>query len=425
MPDSYRIRKPWLWWTLSLASALCMFVFVTKIWSAGQSSGFSDLFAPWWGSREFLLHHVNPYSPIVAHQIQATIYGAPLTTPSGDILLQKSGGFAYPIYVAFLLSPTIPLSFTVVKTIFSWLLPVFALASFLLWLWALRWKPNRNDLIICALLYMGSFPVLQGLSLQNLSVLVGLFVAAAITCLGFDRLTAAGVLLAFSTIKPHFVALLLAWLAIWVFHDWKTRRNLAYSFIATLAVLVLGGEYFLPGWISEFGKIVRAYQQYTYGHSLLDVWLSTIGGHLAGATLLVATVVFCARWRSFPASSAEFFLICSTLLATTVLVIPTLEPHAQILLAPGFIFLHRYRSSIRALGRISQLLSSAAWLLIAWPWVAATVLVVAFLSGRATLAAQLWLVPLYTSPIIPLGPLAILAFVQLRSFRTKYLVCEP
>jgi hypothetical protein len=402
-----------------------MWVFVTKVWSAGQPAGFSDLFARWWGSHELLLHHADPYSPMVTRQIQTTIYGAPLTSSPTDPLAQHSGGFAYPIYTAFLFWPRVGLSFPVVKIVFACLLPVLTLAAYVLWVCALQWKPDRNELIIGAVFYMGSFPALQALRLQNLSVLVAFLIAAAMVCLKSNRLSITGFLLACSTIKPHFVALLLVWLAIWVFHDWKTRRTLAYSFIATLGALVLGGEYFLWGWIGEFRNIVSAYQQYTYGHSLLDVWFSTTSGHLAAIALSIAAVWLCWRWKSFPASTAEFFLICSILLATTVLVIPTLEPHAQLLLAPGFLLLFRYRAPIWALGKSARLLTSAAWMLLAWPWLAAALLTTAVLCGRVALAARFWLVPLSTSPMIPLGLLGILAFLLGKCFRTKHLIWEP
>src|SRR6202021_728522 len=92
-----------------------------KIWSAGQPSHFSDLYAPWWGSHEVLLHGRNPYTPAVAHEIQTVIYGAPVTTDTNGDYSGVSGGFAYPLYVAFLLSPTVHLSFTLVQSLFIWI----------------------------------------------------------------------------------------------------------------------------------------------------------------------------------------------------------------------------------------------------------------------------------------------------------------
>src|SRR5882762_4157354 len=67
----------WFFLILAMFCAGCMWFYVTHIWAAGQSSQFTDLYAPWWGSHEVLLHGRNPYTPAVAHDIHFVIYGAP------------------------------------------------------------------------------------------------------------------------------------------------------------------------------------------------------------------------------------------------------------------------------------------------------------------------------------------------------------
>ena len=63
----------------------------------------SDLYPRWYGSRELLLHHRNPYSPEVTSEIQVGYYGRPLD-PSRAADPRDQQGFAYPVYVAFLLA---------------------------------------------------------------------------------------------------------------------------------------------------------------------------------------------------------------------------------------------------------------------------------------------------------------------------------
>ena len=105
------ISKTALWLLLSTLSAGSMAFYVAEIWSVNQPSDFTDFYAPWWGALELLLHHRNPYSPAVAHEIQTVIYGAPSST-SIDDPSNIEGGFAYPPYTALLLWPTVYLSFS-------------------------------------------------------------------------------------------------------------------------------------------------------------------------------------------------------------------------------------------------------------------------------------------------------------------------
>src|SRR5580693_1554289 len=104
-----------LWLILSALSAFSMWYYVANVWSVGQPAQFSDLYAQWWGAHELLLHHRDPYSPAVAREIQTFIYGAPVVSSHPGDLAELSGGFAYPIYVFFLMWPTLHLGFPAVQ----------------------------------------------------------------------------------------------------------------------------------------------------------------------------------------------------------------------------------------------------------------------------------------------------------------------
>ena len=80
----------------------------------------SDLYPRWLGARELLLHHRDPYSSVVTREIQAGYYGRPLD-PARPEDPKDQQGFAYPVYVAFLLAPIITLPFSAVQSGFRWL----------------------------------------------------------------------------------------------------------------------------------------------------------------------------------------------------------------------------------------------------------------------------------------------------------------
>src|ERR1017187_9417920 len=118
----------------------------------------SDLYPRWLGARELLLHQRNPYGDDIAVEIQKGYYGRALDPTRPDDPKDQQG-FAYPAYVVFLLAPTIDLPFDVVQIGFRWLLIGLAVATVLLWLYVLRWKPSRGTSLIFIVLMLGWLPM--------------------------------------------------------------------------------------------------------------------------------------------------------------------------------------------------------------------------------------------------------------------------
>jgi hypothetical protein len=381
-----------------MLSAASMAFYVFDIWSANQPAGFSDLYAPWWAAHELLLHGHNPYSPQVAHEIQTVIYGAPVT-PSADDPAGMAGGFAYPPYAALLLAPTVYLPFAMAQKIFLLAATLLTGVSLALWARISRWQMLPLDWIVAGLFMFGSFPVMQGLRLHNLSLLAAGLIALSIYFVSKDRLVLGGIFLAWSTFKPQFTVALIAWLVLWTLAQWRRRQTLAWSFLASTLLLGLISEWLVPGWMRAFLAVVRAYRHYTYGHSLFDVWFRGSVGAMAAAALLLAALFLCWRERSQSAGSRGFFLATSLALGANLVVIPSLAPHAQLLLLPGFLGLLSAGSATKWV----RLLGTAAWMLLAWPWVASFGLPLAAAWIPLETLRRFWEVPLYTSPLLPLG----------------------
>ena len=404
MTNSALISKSVLWLVLGFVSAGSMLYYVTEIWSYGQPPHFNDLYARWWGAHELFLHGRDPYSPAVSHEIQAVIYGASVS-PTAEDPLGIAGGFAYPPYTALLVWPTVYLSFPAAQKVFLGVSLLGTMISLALWLRLLRFRLPPLRWLTIALFVLGSFPVLQGLKLQNLSLIAAAFLAVTVFLLSLDRPILAGIFLAASTFKPQFTIALIPWLALWTLSDWRRRRSLAWSFLLSMLLLVLISESLMPGSISSFLHVVRAYRHYTYGHSLLDVWFTSTFGPIASAILLLIVLALCWHDRSQSADSPRFFLVISLLLAVTVVVIPTLAPHAQLLLLPGFLSLLRNHYSLLKSNPTERLVFIAVWTLLAWPWIAAFGLLAAAPWYPAVKLRALWEIPLYTSPTLPLAVL--------------------
>jgi hypothetical protein len=391
--------------------------------SHGRPRGnLSDLYPRWIGARELLLHGRDPYSAEVTREIQAGYYGRPLD-PSRPDDPRDQAGFAYPVYVVFCLAPTIGLPFAIVQKSFFWVLVILTSVSTLLWLRLLRWSAPPWAQISLLALTLGSLGVVQGLKLQQMSLLVAGLIAIAITLLVADYPVAAGVLLAVATIKPQLVALLLLWLAIWTVADWRRRYRWAVSFLATMAILLAASEWYLAHWISRFWQAVREYQHYTGARSVMDNLIGAPWSWALEALALAALLGACYRERRQGANTSAFAFTISLALATTVLLVPISAPYNQVFLVPALLLLLKERRTIWHGSAAVRVLFLIAAGLIFWPWVSSTVLAGLSFVLPAERVERASAIPFWTVTQIPVGVAALMLVIYYQ--RTFTAPAEP
>jgi hypothetical protein len=367
----------------------------------------SDLYPRWLGARELLLNHRDPYSPEVTREIQIGYYGRALD-PNRSEDPKDEQRFAYPVYVTVLLAPTITLPFSLVRSGFGWLLAILTAASVLLWLRALRWNVSRTTAAVLIVLTLGSFTVAQGIKLQQLSLLVSAMIAGCAVLVVTGHLVLAGILLALTTIKPQLVLPLCAWLMFWAAGDWRNRKSLVLSFVATLATLFAAGEFLLPGWITKFADAVSAYRQYTaVGGSLLDVLVGSILGKLLAFVLSLAVAAVCWRMRKMESGDEAFGLVTAVVLGTTVVVVPKVAPYNDVLLLPALFLIVQKGTALWNRDRLTRAFLLLTVALVLWPWLAATILDVMSFTDPG-LAARVSSLPLYATFAMPLAVVALL-----------------
>jgi hypothetical protein len=410
-------------YALAVAALLagCMWFYVQHVFIGYQLAdaaahdrprgSFSDLYPRWLGARELLLHRRDPYSRELTREIQIEYYGRPLD-PNRPGDPKDQAAFAYPVFVVFLLAPTISLPFSVVQAGFRWLLIILTAATVPLWLRALRWRMSPVATATLMILVLGNFPVAQGIKLQQLTLLVSGMIAGCAVLLLADHLLLAGILLALATIKPQIVVLLVAWLFLWAVSNYRDRRRFIWGFGLTMAALLAGAEYVLPGWIRQFAKAIVAYREYLNKPESVLLELTTpVWGMMFSALILIALTVVCWRTRHVPASSPVFGLVFSAVLAVTVVTVPMSALYNQILLLPAVLLVVRYRQSLWTKHPLMRATCVISALLVLWPWLAAVVLTVASFFVSAERVQNAWAVPLWTSLAVPPGILLLLASV--------------
>jgi glycosyl transferase family 87 len=367
----------------------------------------SDLYPRWLGARELLLHHRDPYSPEITRQIQSGYYGRALDPDRAEDPKDQQG-FAYPVYVVFLLAPTISLPFPVVQTGFRWLLVILTLASVPLWLRVLRWRPFNTVIAVLVILTFGSFAVVQGIKLEQLSLVVSALMAAAAAALVAGHLALAGFLLALATIKPQLALPMAAWLVLWAISDWRERGRFVWSLGLTTAVLLASSEFLLPGWIGRFREAVAAYRQYTGGAgSLLEVLVTPILGKIIAYLIMLTVAITGWHVRRAPRDSAAFSTMLALLLAVTLVIVPTFAPYNQVLLLPAVFLIAASWRNLWARSRRTRAACAVGMLFVFWPWLASCGLMLGSLFLPAALVQRAWAAPLYTSLAIPLAVLGL------------------
>jgi hypothetical protein len=424
------LKNPKFGLFLALLFAGCMWFYVQQVMighqlatAAAQDSprgSLSDLYPRWLGARELLLHHRDPYSPEVTRVIQVGYYGRALDPRNpGDPKDQQA--FAYPVYVVFLVAPTIGFPFSEVQEVFRWFLVVLTASTVPMWLRAFRWRPPLLGTVSLMVLTLGFFPVVQGLKLQQLTLLVSGLIAGCIVLLAGGHLLLAGILLGLATIKPQLVLPLVVWMMLWAGSEWRQRQNFFWGFGSTMGLLLAGAYLVLPSWMGSFWAALRAYREYT---GRPESVLATVSTPVLGAIFTVAVLIglAAAAWRArrSRADTPAFAIVSSLVLVVTVVVIPMTALYNQALLLPGVFLLSRNLSFFRTKAVFTRAACILAGVVFFWPWLAALALTAAVFVLPAAEVQRVWSMPLWSSmmsPVVVLLLLAPLASTVLREER--------
>jgi hypothetical protein len=400
------LRNPWYALAASLlvcfglwhwARVFAAPAYTAKALAGGRPIGNnSDLYPYWLGTRELLLHGRDPYGSDVTREIQAGFYGRPLD-PQKPSDPKDQEAFAYPLYVIFMLAPTVASPFRVVAGTFRWLLLCAIACSVPLWMYAIGFRPRRLLVVSGMVLAVGSFPAVQEFYMQNLTALVLLFLAAAAAATVRGWLLPSGFLLALSTIKPQLSGLFIFFFLLWSTAQWAKRQGLFWSFLVSLAALVIAAESVSYGWIGRFLTLVRAYLIYAADppilKALLPSWLATP----VAALLVGLLVLHCWRWRTASAGTEDFGWALAWIATATLALIPKLAAYSQPLLIPAWLVLLAHRKTIWKAGLIPRALVKAAFACQLWQWGAALLLSVCSLLIAPARLRVLAEIPMYTS----------------------------
>jgi hypothetical protein len=315
-----------------------------------QNPGGTDFLVHWMGARELLMNGISPYSDLTALKIQVAIYGRPARPGEHEFRV------AYPLYSTAIFAPFAMLSdFTLARALWMTSLQAALLALVFLSLQLTAWRPG---ILVLALLLVFSllwYHALRGIINGNAVILVAFLIGAALLALKSGKDELAGVLLAFTTIKPQVVVILLLFIFIWVISS--RRWPVIFWFLVTLVFLTLAGLAFVPDWPLQNLREVLRYPGYnppgTPGAAFQE-WWPGIGARLGwGLTIFMAALLLVEWWQARKSDFPWFlWAACLTLVASQWIGIQTDPGNFIVLFVPMILVLATWEERWGKRGRL-------------------------------------------------------------------------
>jgi Protein of unknown function (DUF2029). len=402
--------KRWLLLLVAVLLATLMHCFYSFVFVAAEQiedaqlsrprGNDSDLYPAWLGTREFLINHRDPYSPELTADIQRGVWGRTVDARNpGDPKDQSR--FAYPLYVVFVLAPTVLFPFFLAKNLFIAGAIVTGILS--VWCWLRLFHPgcSRFQFAICSVLFLGSWPFVLALRVHQPALLAFTLISAAIAATSTGKLKLAGVLLAFSAIKPQSVIGVVGWLLLWSLSRWRHRKGLFLSFTLAFTLMLIAAEIMLPGWIWKWREAMSAYLQYA---PLPGVYVEMMFGNrigkLVGILITLGISLFCWKSRQDESHTDRFKLAPALILTANLVITPVWHAYDHIFLLPSAILLWEWRERFFCLKPVQRGILRFSVLSVLWQWLAGLI-AIAIVMIAPKLALNLRVLPYISILLFP------------------------
>jgi hypothetical protein len=363
----------------------------------------------WVGARSLLTDGESPYSDPVQGQILATVAG----WDGGEVYPQLRP--TYPLYAMIFFLPFASINDYNLGRLF-WMgfleaaLIIFAILNLRL----TKWQASLGLMLLYFLFTFSWLHSLLPLMEGSAIILVGLLVTSFFLALrsGHDEL--AGMALAFATILPTAVILLIGYVVVWAF--FQRRWVLLVWTLGSFGLLTAGGMLVIPDWPLQWIRTLLESPDPLVGYStgaVLAGWWPGLGVRLGWVLTGVLGLVLLTEWwlaarrESFKAFT---WTACLTLAASPLLGLPT-SPVNHILHFIPLVFIWSvWAERMEKSGRWVILTTMA--LVLALPWVI-------FLNKSATEAESLPLARLlFPLPLLLMAGLYWIRWWAVRPVRT-------
>ena len=276
-----------------------------------QNPGGNDFLVHWVGTRNLLIDGDSPYSDETAVRIQTMAYGRPARPGEHELRV------AYPLYSGILFTPFALIGdYTLARALWMTLLETALIGMAFFCLRMMNWKIHSWMLVVYLIFALLWYHAVRPLINGNAVILVALFIAGALEAIRHGRDEIAGVLLAFSTIKPQVVVLIIPFILFWAITS-KRWKILIWLLIA-LVVLTVSAMIFVVDWpLQNLVEVLRypGYNPPGTPGAAFTTWWPILGSRLGWGLTIVLGIVLCIEWYLARGKDYRWFLwtACLTL----------------------------------------------------------------------------------------------------------------
>ncbi|RLD11532.1 MAG: hypothetical protein DRI56_00955 [Chloroflexota bacterium] len=303
---------------------------------SARNPGGNDFLPHWIGARAFIFDGISPYSEEVALRAQNIVLGHPAAQG------QNENRVTYPLYSELLFAPFAFIAdYTLARAVWMTVLEISLIIISLLSLSLVKWRPPVWLLtvyfIFTLLWYHAARAVING----NAVIIIGLLLTGAFLAIRNGRDEIAGFLLAYSTINPQLVFVIILFILFWSVS--QRRWKIIGWFFGSLAALIVLGIFFIPNWITQnIWEVIRsaAYNPAGTLGEVLGGWMPGIATQLKwGITILFGLILFWEWWSARQKDFTWFLWTASlTLVVSQWIGIPT-NPGNFIFLFPALVLI--------------------------------------------------------------------------------------
>lgn len=238
-------------------------VVVTQAVFTSKVPGANDFFSRWMGARSYFVLGLDPYTDEATMLTQFRMYGRPAI---GD---EDPAPYLYPFYTVFTLWPLVNLDYSWVQAIWICLLEFVMIGIGLMATSLVRWRmtPLRFGLLVLFALFF--YNSTRAILLGQYAVIVAALVFGSFLAIRDRHDVLAGVLLAWSTMKPQMVFLIIPYVMLWALA--RRRWKLIASAAVSMALLTGISFILVPTWLSSFLGQLSYYTTFTFVGS--PVWV--------------------------------------------------------------------------------------------------------------------------------------------------------
>lgn len=322
--------------------------------------GANDFYPRWRGATALLLEGRTPYSEEVTRQIQREMYGRLARADEDQV------AFAYPLYVAFMISPLVLMPYAWAQASWMALLIFAVIGGVLILSRGVHLRPFGLGWLVLGVLI--SYPVVRGVFLGQFALASFGLVVLAMLSIKSERDYLAGVMLILATCKPQDVVLIVPLILLWAA---RARRWKIWIGASLSAILLVGLSMLLvPDWPAQFYRAVTLYPTYApIGPPLENLLRLFVPASFASTAFAISglgmlLIMLWFWWRDRGKSWDDLRETFDfTALVTTLVAIRIGTPDQVFLLLPWQSWIREWRADGKYLR-----IGAAASLLIVLPW---------------------------------------------------------